>query len=72
MKINLQKIDLIAAKQGMNIADLARAMEMTTQNFAVIRKRGSCKALTVVRIANALNCEPDAIIVTDDQKTRGD
>lgn len=65
LKINLQKIDLMAAKQGMNVSDLAGAMKMTSANFGVIRKRGSCKAVTVVRIARALNCEPEEIIITE-------
>lgn len=63
MKINNQKIELMAAKQGMTVTDLARAMKMTYQNFNKIRRRGSCKAVTVVRIARALNCEPEEIII---------
>ena len=31
MKINSQKIELMAAKQGMTVTDLARAMKMTYQ-----------------------------------------
>ena len=62
MKINHCKIELLAAKQGMNISDLARAIGMTPQNYYTIRRRGSCKPVTVVRIANALHCEPEAII----------
>lgn len=62
LKIDLQKIDLMAAKQGMSVSDLAKAMNTTSQNFAVIRRRGSCKALTLVKIARALNCEPEEII----------
>ena len=62
MKINSQKIELMAAKQGMTVTDLARAMKMTYQNFNTVRRRGSCKAVTVVRIARALNCEPEEII----------
>lgn len=62
MKINTQKIELLAAKRGMTVTELAQAMEMTNQNFNTIRRRGSCKAITVVRIARALNCEPEEII----------
>lgn len=62
MKINTQKIELLAAKRGMTVTDLAQAMEMTCQNFNTIRRRGSCKAITVVRIAKALHCDPEEII----------
>lgn len=65
MKINSQKIELMAAKQGMTVTDLARAMKMTYQNFNMVRRRGSCKAVTVVRIARALNCEPEEIIIPE-------
>ena len=65
LKIDLQKIDLMAAKQGMSVSGLARAMKTTSQNFAVIRRRGSCTALTVVKIARALNCEPEEIILQE-------
>lgn len=65
MKINSQKIELMAAKQGMTVTDLARAMKMTYQNFNTVRRRGSCKAVTVVRIARALNCEPEEIIIQE-------
>ena len=37
MKINSQKIELMAAKQGMTVTDLARAMKMTYQNFNTVR-----------------------------------
>ena len=43
MKINTQKIELLAAKRGMTVTELAQAMEMTNQNFNTIRRRGSCK-----------------------------
>ena len=55
----------MAAKQGMTVTDLARAMKMTYQNFNTVRRRGSCKAVTVVRIARALNCEPEEIIIPE-------
>lgn len=32
MKINTQKIELLAAKRGMTVTELAQAMEMTNQN----------------------------------------
>ena len=44
---------------------LAAAMKMTPQNYYTIRRRGSCKAVTVVRIARALNCEPEEIIIPE-------
>ena len=34
-------------------------------NYYTIRRRGSCKAVTVVRIARALNCEPEEIIIPE-------
>ena len=61
MKINNQKIELMAAKQGMTVTDLAKSMK----NFNTVRRRGSCKAVTVVRIARALNCEPEEIIIPE-------
>ena len=65
MKINTAKIELMAAKQGMTETMLAAAMKMTPQNYNTIRRRGSCKAVTVVRIARALNCEPEEIIIPE-------
>ena len=65
MKINTAKIELMAAKQGMTETMLAAAMKMTYQNFNTVRRRGSCKAVTVVRIARALNCEPEEIIIPE-------
>lgn len=65
MKINNQKIELMAAKQGMTVTDLAKSMKMTYQNFNTVRRRGSCKSVTVVRIARALNCEPEEIIIPE-------
>jgi len=65
MKINTAKIELMAAKQGMTETMLAAAMKMTPQNYSTIRRRASCKAVTVVRIARALNCEPEEIIIPE-------
>ena len=65
MKINTAKIELMAAKQGMTETMLAAAMKMTPQNYYISRRRGSCKAVTVVRIARALNCEPEEIIIPE-------
>lgn len=45
MKINSQKIELMAAKQGMTVTDLARAMKMTYQNFNTVRRVAVAKRL---------------------------
>lgn len=63
MKINSQKIELMAAKKGMTKAALAVSMGVAPQNLFAICHRGSCTALTVVKIARALGCEPEEIIV---------
>lgn len=66
MKIDSQRIELMAAKKGMTVSSVADLMNMSRQNFAAIRSKGKCKAVTVVKIARALGCDPEEIIISED------
>lgn len=54
MKISKQKIELILAEKNMRIAEAAKNMGMSRQNFSTIKNRGTCTPATAARIANGL------------------
>ena len=54
MKINKHKIELILAEKNMRIAEAAKIMGMSRQNFSTIKNRGTCTPATAARIANGL------------------
>lgn len=57
MKINRDKIDLLSADKGMTGAQLATAAGISRQNLSTIKTRGTCAALSAVKIARALGVE---------------
>lgn len=66
MNINRDKIELLAAAKGMNNAQLAVAAGMTRQNLSTIKTRGTCTALSAVKIANALHVDATEILKRED------
>lgn len=55
-------IEIMAARKGMNLTQLADKAGLRSQNLSVIKKRGSCAALTAVKISTALGVDVTEII----------
>lgn len=64
MKINRDKVDLAMAAAGItSYKDLASKLGCTRQNLSIILNRGSCSAVNVYRLAEALGVEPKEIAI---------
>lgn len=59
LKVNLE---IMAARQGMKLGQLADKAGMYRQNLSTIKQRGTCTALTACKIAAALGVDVTEII----------
>lgn len=59
LKVNLE---ILAACNGMKLSQLADKAGLCRQNLSAIKNRGTCSALTAVKIATALGVEVTDII----------
>lgn len=61
-----ENLEIMAARKGMNLGQLAEKAGLGRQNLSTIKKRGSCTALTAVKIAAALGVDVTEIIEEED------
>lgn len=62
MRINKIKISVLMAKQGLNQTKLAEKAHMDRPNLSRIINGKSCRAETILRLANALGVDVTEII----------
>lgn len=55
-------IEIMAARKGMKIGQLADKAGMCRQNLSTIKNRGTCTALTACKIAAALGVDVAEIV----------
>ena len=55
-------LDIMAARKGMNLTQLAEKAGLRSQNLSAIKKRRTCTALTAVKIAAALGMDVAELI----------
>ena len=59
-------IEIMAARKGMKIGQLADKAGMCRQNLSTIKNRGTCTALTACKIAAALGVDVTEIVEQED------
>lgn len=57
-----ENVEIMAARKGMRLGQLADKAGVNRQNMSVIKKRGTCTALTACKIAAALGVDVTDII----------
>ena len=62
MRINTDKIRLIAAQQGLNLGKLAEKAGVSRQTLSTTMTRGTCRTETVVKIYDALGLDPGELL----------
>lgn len=55
-------LEIIAARKGLKLSQLADRAGLCRQNLSMIKKRGTCTALTACKIAAALGVDVTEII----------
>ena len=58
-------LEILAARNGLNLSQLAEKTGMCRQNMSTIKQRGTCSALTAIKIADALGVDVTEIIEED-------
>lgn len=66
MKISREKIEFILAKKNLNVAEAAKIMGVSRQNFSTIKNRGTCWPSTVAKIAKGLGVEVEEILESEE------
>lgn len=59
-------IEIMAARKGLRLGQLADKAGLCRQNLSVIKNRGTCTALTACKIAAALGVDVTEIIEEED------
>lgn len=61
-----ENVELLAARNGMKMGQLADKAGVNRQNLSIIKKRGTCSALIACKIAAALGVDVTEIIEQED------
>lgn len=65
MKISVQKLELLQARQGLTITALAEKSGIARQNISTIKGRGTCNPLTLAKLAAGLGVDPSELIAKE-------
>ncbi len=61
-----ENIEIMAARKGLRLGQLADKAGLNRQNMSIVKKRGTCTALTACKIAAALGVDVTEIIEEED------
>lgn len=59
-------LEIMAARKGMKLGQLADKAGLCRQNLSTIKNRGTCTAITACKIATALGVDVTEIIEEED------
>lgn len=62
MKLSKKKVFLLMAEREMSYTDLAREAGLSRQNLHCILGRGTSRAKSIGKIANALGVKPEEVL----------
>lgn len=60
-----ENLEIMAARRGLRVGQLADKAGLNRQNLSIIKRRGTCTALTAIKIADALGVDVTEIIEED-------
>lgn len=58
-------LEILAARNGLNLGQLAEKAGLCRQNLSTIKRRGTCTAMTAIKIADALGVDVTEIVEED-------
>lgn len=62
MRISKEKIELLQARKGLGVLELAELAGVSRQNISIIKNRGTCMPKTAARIAAGLGVDVTEIL----------
>lgn len=60
-----ENLEIMAARRGLRLGQLADKAGLNRQNMSIVKKRGTCTAMTAIKIADALGVDVTEIIDED-------
>lgn len=60
-----ENLEIMAARRGLRLVQLADKAGLNRQNMSIVKKRGTCTAMTAIKIADALGVDVTEIIEED-------
>ena len=60
-----ENLEIMAARRGLRLGQLADKAGLNRQNMSIVKKRGTCTAMTAIKIADALGVDVTEIIEED-------
>ena len=67
MKVSKEKIECLMVNRGLTPAELARESGVSQQGISELKKRGSCRVSTAIKLCKALNCSVEEILPTESE-----
>ena len=61
-----ENLEIMAARRGLRLGQLADKAGLNRQNMSIVKKRGTCTAMTAIKIADALGVDVTEIIKEED------
>lgn len=60
-----ENLEIMAARRGLRLGQLADKAGLNRQNMSIVKKRGTCTSMTAIKIADALGVDVTEIIEED-------
>lgn len=60
-----ENLEIMAARRGLRLSQLADKAGLNRQNMSIVKKRGTCTAMTAIKIADVLGVDVTEIIEED-------
>lgn len=60
-----ENLEIMAARRGLRLGQLADKAGLNRQNMSIVKKRGTCTAMTAIKIADALGVDVTEIVEED-------
>lgn len=60
-----ENLEIMAARRSLRLGQLADKAGLNRQNMSIVKKRGTCTAMTAIKIADALGVDVTEIIEED-------
>lgn len=69
MNVSKEKIERLMVNRGLTPPELATATGISQEGIARLKKRGSCRLSTAIKLCSALTCSVEEIIEESEVRT---
>ena len=67
MNVSKEKIERLMVNRGLTPSELAKTAGVSQEGLSLLRRRGTCRLSTAIKLCQALKCQVEEIIPTESE-----